>query len=87
MSAGKDKNPFFSFMIGSPVFLAVVGFVLLFWGGIPHLDTGPVLLLGLLCWLLGLLVLVLRWRKITRTHAVATILVLILAIALIVPNF
>jgi intracellular septation protein A len=78
-----DKSPLSRLRTGSPLFFSVLSIV--FFLTDPLGYVGPVL--AALFWLAGIAVLIVRWKKISRVHAITTIALLVILVLGAVPNW
>jgi hypothetical protein len=83
MKDAAAKSPLSRLRIGSPLFFSVLSIVFFLTDPLGYI--GPVL--AALFWLAGIAVLIVRWKKISRVHAMITIAFLVILVLVGVPNW
>jgi hypothetical protein len=79
-----DKSPLNHLGIGSPLFFSVLSIVFLL---ADILGLNGLVYVAVLFWLAGIAVLIVRWKKISRVHAIITIALLVILVLVAVPNW
>jgi hypothetical protein len=78
------KDRVFRWTIGSPLFLAILSVVFF---SVDVYGHNGLIYVAILCWAMGVVMVVVRWKKMGRVHAVSGIVLLALLALVAGPNW